>query len=95
MGAAASWDNGRMRERLRTYTAYGVGSAVVWLVVLVSAEGVEDESKRRAIRLTCAGWWLGWASATIARLVYPPPTRWRSVNRAGINTLVDIPPSRP
>jgi hypothetical protein len=72
------WDDSGMRTRLKTYTAYGIGSAVAWLVILAIATGAADESKRRTIRLTCADWWLGWLSATIARQVYPPPLRWRA-----------------
>jgi hypothetical protein len=34
-----------------------------------------DVQTRNTIRLTCAGWWLGWVSASIARVVYPPPTK--------------------
>jgi hypothetical protein len=45
---------------------------LVWLIVLAIATRADD-SKRRTIQLTCAGWWLGWLSATIARQVYPPP----------------------
>jgi hypothetical protein len=31
---------------------------LVWLIILAIAAGA-DESKRRTIQLTCAGWWLG------------------------------------
>lgn len=68
----ASWDTD-MRSRRRTYAAFGIGCAVVWLVILAVTSTSTDESKRRTIRLTCAGWWLGWLSTTIARQVYPPP----------------------
>lgn len=67
-----------MRFQSKTYTAYGIGCAVVWLVILAVTAGAVDQGKQRTIRLTCAGWWLGWLSATIAREVYPPPRRWRS-----------------
>lgn len=67
-----------MRGRSKTYAGYSVASAVAWLVVLAAAAGVADDSKQRSIRVTCAGWWIGWLSATIARWVYPPPRRWRA-----------------
>ncbi len=67
-----------MRIRRRTYAAYSIASAVVWLIILGISARIADENKRRTIRLTCAGWWLGWLSATIARHVYPPPPRWRA-----------------
>jgi hypothetical protein len=31
-----------------------------------------------AFRLLFFGWWLGWLSASIARVVYPPPKSRRS-----------------
>src|ERR1039458_4407810 len=37
-----------------------------------------DSHSRSAIRLMCLGWWIGWTSATIARVVYPPPKKRRS-----------------
>jgi hypothetical protein len=67
-----SCDDVRMHAGLRSYKAYSFGCVLVWLIILAIAAGA-DESKRRTIQLTCAGWWLGWLSATIARQVYPPP----------------------
>jgi len=67
-----------MQTGHKTYTTYGIGCAMVWLVILAVTSRGDDEDKRRTIRLTCAGWWLGWLSATIARYVYPPPGRWRN-----------------
>ena len=69
-----------MRVPSKSYTAYGIGCVVTWLAILAIAAGAADEAKRRTIRLTCAGWWLGWVSATIARQVYPPPLRWRATS---------------
>jgi len=64
-----------MQTRLRSYGAYSIGCVVVWLIILATATVAAEESKRRRIWLTCAGWWLGWLSATIARQVYPPSHR--------------------
>ncbi len=61
------------RPRSNTYPGHSVGSAAVWLVILAIATGAADESNRHTIRVTCAGWWSGWLSATMARWVYPPP----------------------
>ena len=52
------------------YKAHSFGCVPVRLIALGIAAGA-DEQKRRTIRLTCAGWWLGWLSATIARNVHP------------------------
>lgn len=64
-----------IRTRLHTYTAYGIGCAVVWAAILIGTERQTDSQTRKTIRLTCAGWWLGWTSASIARVVYPPPNK--------------------
>jgi hypothetical protein len=64
-----------IRPRRHTYTVYGIGCAAVWAVILIGAERQTDSQTRKTIRLTCAGWWLGWTSASIARVVYPPPTK--------------------
>jgi len=55
-----------------SYKWYSFGCMLVWLIILAIAAGA-DESKGRTLQLTCAGWWLGWLSATIARQGYPPP----------------------
>jgi hypothetical protein len=61
-----------MRLRLKTYTAYSIGCAVVWAVILAIAATVGKKDMHRLL-LVFAGWVLGWTSATIARYVYPPP----------------------
>jgi len=70
-----------MRTRLRTYTAYSIGCAGVWAVILIVTRRV-DSQKRDAYRVACIGWWSGWLSASIARVVYPPPKRRRSTGAA-------------
>lgn len=61
--------------RLNTYAAYGFGCAVVWTAILMVTQRRTDSQTRNTIRLMCAGWWLGWMSASIARVVYPPPKK--------------------
>lgn len=61
-----------MRDRRGTYTAYSLGCAIVWAVLLAVAAMAKTD-KLRTILLVFGGWWLGWTSATIARYVYPPP----------------------
>lgn len=62
-----------MRARSDTYTAYSIGSAGVWGAILLVARRRLDSRAWNLLRLVCGGWWIGWASATIARLAYPPP----------------------
>jgi hypothetical protein len=62
-----------MRTRLNTYTAYSTGCAGVWATILLLARRRSDAQTRNTLQLVCGGWWIGWTSATIARIVYPPP----------------------
>jgi hypothetical protein len=67
-----------MRQRFRTYTAYSIGTAIVWGVVLLVAWLIDSSSTLRAFWLVSLGFFLGWLSATIARVVYPPPKKYWS-----------------
>jgi hypothetical protein len=58
-----------------TYTGYSIGCTVVWAVILGVGELRLDSRNRASLRLTCAAWWTGWTSATIARAGYPPPQK--------------------
>jgi membrane-associated phospholipid phosphatase len=62
-----------MTHRLNTYTAYSVGCAIVWAVILIAVAAGASAAKRHTFLLLFAGWVIGWASATLARYVYPPP----------------------
>ena len=62
-----------MRTRLNTYTGYSVGCACVWAAILAVGQRRLDPETRSMLRLGCGGWWMGWTSATIARIGYPPP----------------------
>jgi hypothetical protein len=62
-----------MRTRLNTYRAYSIGCAAVWGVILLIARRRLDSQTRNTLQLVCGGWWMGWTSATIARIGVPPP----------------------
>jgi hypothetical protein len=62
-----------MRTRRNTYTGYSIGCAGVWGVILLLPRRRLDARTWSTLRLVCNGWWIGWTSATIARIVYPPP----------------------
>lgn len=66
-----------MRKKLRTYTAYSIACGLVWAVVLTVVWARTDSTTLHTLALVCAGWAIGWLSATIARVVYPPPRRHR------------------
>jgi hypothetical protein len=73
-GQAFSGAGGPSRmNRLRgTYTGYSIGCAIAWAVVL-AVVAVTQPGRLHTYVLVCAGWLIGWISATIARSVYPPP----------------------
>ncbi len=62
-----------MRTQPNTYTAYSIGCAGVWGAILLLARRRLDSQDWNTLRLVCSGWWMGWTSATIARIGYPPP----------------------
>ena len=69
-----SWKDGRhVKLRLRTYTAYSIGCAVAWAVVLAVVAAGKGKRDMRNVLLVFYGWVIAWVSNTIARAVYPPP----------------------
>lgn len=62
----------------RTYTAYSIACAIVWAGVLAVVWANTSQTTRHTYTLVCSGWFIGWLSATIARVVYPPPRKWRT-----------------
>lgn len=62
-----------MRPQRNTYTTYSIGCAGVWGVILLAGRRRLDSQAWNTLRLVCGGWWMGWTSATIARIGYPPP----------------------
>ena len=63
----------RRSEQRNTYAAYSIGCAGVWSAILLLARRRLDSQAWNTVRLVCGGWWMGWTSATIARIGYPPP----------------------
>jgi hypothetical protein len=62
-----------MRTQRNTYTGYSIGCAGVWAVILLLGRRRLDAQTWNTLRLVGGGWWIGWTSATIARIGYPPP----------------------
>ncbi len=61
-----------MKLSLNTYTAYSIGCAVVWAVILAVVASEASKAKAHTFLLVFLGWVIGWLSATIARAFYPP-----------------------
>jgi hypothetical protein len=60
------------RKYSNTYTGYSIACAVVWAVILATVWGTGDAT-RHTFAVFFGGWAIGWLSASIARIVYPPP----------------------
>ena len=71
-----------MKLSLNTYTAYSIGCAVVWAVILAVVAFEASKETTHTMLLVFLGWVIGWLSATIARAVYPPPKSRRPVDVA-------------
>ena len=65
-----------MRRHLRTHTGYSIALAVAWAIVLLLVWGIDPPATQRQVVLVFLGFVIGWVSATIARYVYPPPTKY-------------------
>jgi hypothetical protein len=61
------------RKRARTYTSYSIACAVVWAVILATVFTHAGDSTRHTFAVFFGGWAIGWLSASIGRVVYPPP----------------------
>jgi hypothetical protein len=61
--------------RLNTYTAYGIGFFAAWVVLLAICAATVSHKVMGYILAVFLGSVIGWTSATIARVVYPPPKK--------------------
>jgi hypothetical protein len=62
--------------KYRNYWIFSIACFVVWGVLLAAVAAQGKNGKTHAILLVFAGWVIAWVSGTIARFVYPPPSRW-------------------
>ncbi|MGA8332274.1 MAG: hypothetical protein WB777_23760 [Mycobacterium sp.] len=67
-----------LHTRTRTYTSYSIGCAVVWAVILATVFTHAGDTTRHTFAVFFGGWVIGWLSASIARVVYPPPKTTRT-----------------
>jgi hypothetical protein len=68
-------------RRFNSYTAYSIGCFIVWAAILAISAIVATSQTFHNVLVGFAGWVLGWTSASIARLVYPPPKRRGTATR--------------
>jgi hypothetical protein len=76
-----------MRPQRNTYAGYSIGCAGVWAVILLIGRRRLDAQTWNTLRLGCGAWWMGWTSATIARIGYPPP---KPLTPAGAKRLRNV-----
>lgn len=79
-----------MRIQRGTYTAYSIGCAGVWGVILLIGRRRLDSEAWNTVRLVCGGWWIGWTSATIARIGYPPPKPLTPEGKRRLRTISSV-----
>jgi hypothetical protein len=72
---AAQTHTGSM-TKYRNYWVYSIGCFVVWGVILAVMALQGKSGKTHTVLLVFGGWVIAWVSGTIARFVYPPPSRW-------------------
>lgn len=61
--------------RMNSYTMYSVGCAVAWAVALTIVGTTGSRHRFDQVLVFFGGWVVGWTSATLARVVYPPPKK--------------------
>ena len=79
-----------MRTQRNRYTAYSIGCAGVWGVILLLGRRRLDSQTWSTLRLVCSGWWMGWTSATIARIGYPPPKQLTPAGKTRLRTIAIV-----
>jgi hypothetical protein len=60
---------------MNTYTAYGIGFFTAWVVLLAICAATVSNKTLGYIFAIFLGSVITWTSATIARVVYPPPKK--------------------
>ncbi|MGH3408707.1 MAG: hypothetical protein ACRDRJ_40365 [Streptosporangiaceae bacterium] len=65
---------------MNTYTAYSIGFFAAWAVLLAICAATVSSKTMGYIFAISGGSVIGWTSATIARVVYPPPKKRRAAS---------------
>jgi hypothetical protein len=62
-----------VRKYAGTYVGYSIACALVWAVILAAVWTQAGGGTRHTLTVFFGGWAIGWLSASIGRVVYPPP----------------------
>jgi hypothetical protein len=57
------------------YLGYALACAVAWGVIWILLVSFASKNTEHTMSYVFLGWVIGWASAAIAGLIYPPPRR--------------------
>ncbi len=68
-----------VRKYSGTYVGYSIACALVWAVILAAMYTHAGDGTRHTFAVFFGGWAIGWLSASIGRLVYPPPKRRKPI----------------
>jgi hypothetical protein len=68
-----------LRKYSGTYIGYSIGCALVWAIIFAAVFTQAGDGTRHTFAVFFGGWAIGWLSASIGRLVYPPPKSRRPV----------------
>jgi hypothetical protein len=68
-----------LRKYAGTYVGYSIACALVWAVIVAGVFTQAGGGSRHTFAVFFGGWAIGWLSASIGRLVYPPPKSRRPV----------------
>ncbi|MGB8792648.1 MAG: hypothetical protein WCD33_14170 [Mycobacterium sp.] len=69
-----------LRRFSSTYIGYSIACAVVWAIILATVWTSAGDATWHTFAVFFGGWAIGWLSASIGRLVYPPPKPRRPVD---------------
>ena len=62
-----------LRKYSGTYVGYSIACGLVWAVILAAVWTQAGDGTRHTLTVFFGGWAIGWLSASIGRVVYPPP----------------------
>jgi hypothetical protein len=62
-----------LRKFSGTYVGYSIACAIVWAIILTIAWIRTGDATWHTFTVFFGGWAIGWLSASIGRVVYPPP----------------------
>jgi hypothetical protein len=69
-----------LRKYSGTYVGYSIACGIVWAVILTTVFTHAGDATRHTFAVFFGGWAIGWLSASIGRVVYPPPKPRRPVD---------------